>query len=149
MSLPTRLVCSLQMPHRQKTAICALFATGLVCIAFATIRIAFSGITEIGEAGAAEPKWLAFWSVMEISIAVIIGCCPAFAALINTRRRTKRKPSDGYKKQSGGPSSGESSISPKLNTIISSKSRRAKDDKLYGRGHDRQDELALSPSRPL
>ncbi|KAF3049058.1 hypothetical protein E8E11_009739 [Didymella keratinophila] len=146
MTLPIRLVWNLQMPRRQKVAICALFASGVLCIAFATIRMAFNGVTETGKPGAAEPKWLAFWSVLEMSIAVIIGCCPAFAALITTRRRTKRESSHGYVKHSGGPSSGKGSVSLKLNTMVSSKSRHASDGTLCGRSHDSQDQLALSPS---
>jgi hypothetical protein len=136
---------NLQMPRRQRVAICALFATGLICIAFATIRVVQIGVNDKGQASSPEPKWMTLWSVMELSIAVIIGCCPAFAALIGSRRKSKRKSLQGYVKHSGGSSSKKGSFSLKLSTVISAKPRDARNDKLYG--HDgSQEELALSSS---
>lgn len=140
MALPIRLVWNLQMPRLQKGAVCLLFGTGLVCIAFATIRVVQIGINDKGQAGTPEPKWLTFWGVLETSIAVIIGCCPAFAALISTRRRAKREHPHGYVKQSGGSSS-KSNFGLKLKTIVSSKSRSTADT-LYNPSNSSQEQLA-------
>jgi len=146
MALPICLVWNLQMPRRQRVAICALFASGLICIAFATIRVVQIGINDKGQASTPEPKWMTLWSAMELSIAIVIGCCPVFAALISTRRKSKRGSPHEYVKHSGGSSSKTGSVSLKLNTMISSKPRNAKDDKLYGLEPGSQEELALSPS---
>ena len=127
-------------------AICALFASGLICIALATIRVVQTGINDKGQATTPEPKWMWLWSVMELSIAIIIGCCPAFAALISTQRQSKRASSRRYLKYSRGSSSKTGGISLKLNTMISSKPRTANEDNLYGLEPGSQEELALSPS---
>lgn len=142
MALPIQLVWNLQMPRLRKVAICMLFGTGLVCIAFATIRVLQIGINDKGQASTPEPKWLTFWGVLETSIAVIIGCCPAFAALIRSRRNTKRESSDGYVKHSAGSLGPKTSVGVKLKTIMSSKSRSAKDGTLCGQSHSSREQLA-------
>lgn len=142
MALPLRLVWNLQMPCRQKLAICMLFCTGLVCIAFATIRVVQLGFNAKGRAPSPEPKWLTFWGVLETSVAVIIGCCPAFAALINTHRRTERGSSRGYIEQSGAQSSVKSSVGFKLKTMVSSKSRGVEECTFPARSHSSQEQLA-------
>jgi hypothetical protein len=79
MILPIKLVWRLQMPRGQKVAVIALFASGLVCIAFATLRVV--QITKQANANTINATWLALWSMVETSIAVCIGCCPTFAIL--------------------------------------------------------------------
>ena len=144
MALPIRLVWNLQMPRRKKAAICLLFGLALVCIAFATIRVMQIGINDRGQASSPEAKWLAFWSVLELSVGVIVGCCPAFASLIRARRNSKRKSSRGYLKQSG-ESSGAGSAGLRLKTIVSSKPKSTEGNTVYGRSHSSQEQLATSP----
>jgi hypothetical protein len=80
-----------------------------------------------------EPKWLALWSVLEVSDAVIIRYCPAFAALIHSRRNPKCESLQGYVRQSGGPSDAKGNVGIKLETLIISRSRGTESDTLYGR----------------
>ena len=87
MFLPIQLVWNLQVPRGQKIAIIALFASGFVCIAFATLRVVQIG-RQTGDSRTPNPIWLALWTVIETSIAICIGCCPAFAVLYRAARHT-------------------------------------------------------------
>lgn len=91
------------MPRGQKSAIMALFASGLFCIFIATLRGAQITVNTIRTNAPTDGTWLALWGMVECAIAVIIGCSPSFAVLINATRKSSKKPSynaDGYLKQS-------------------------------------------------
>ncbi|KAF2623580.1 hypothetical protein BU25DRAFT_478056 [Macroventuria anomochaeta] len=88
MLLPIRLVWNLQVPRGQKIAIIALFASGFICIAFATLRVVQIG-RQTGDTNTPNPTWLALWTIIETSIAICIGCCPAFAVLYRTARTSR------------------------------------------------------------
>ena len=83
--LPIRIVWSLQVRQWQRIAILALFASGIVCIAFATLRVIQIG-RKAEDTETHNPIWLALWTVVEASIAICIGCCPGFPALFHTTR---------------------------------------------------------------
>lgn len=85
MYLPIRLVWNLQMALGQKIAVIALFASGFICIAFATLRIV-QICTMTGNSSAPSPTWLALWTITESSIAICIGCGPTFAVLYQSSR---------------------------------------------------------------
>jgi hypothetical protein len=68
------------MARGQKIAVIALFASGIVCMAFATLRVVQIGIKSENST-APSPTWLALWTIVENAIAICIGCCPAFAIL--------------------------------------------------------------------
>ncbi len=78
-----RLVWKLQRAWADKFGVLGLFASGFVIIAFATIRVAQIGAKAHGSASPA-PTWLALWSIIESSIAIYVGCCPAFAVFYRT-----------------------------------------------------------------
>lgn len=119
MFLPIRLVWNLQVPQGQRIAIIALFGSGFVCIAFATLRVVQIG-RQAGDKHNPNPVWLALWSVIETSIAVCIGCCPAFAVLYRATRRTNVSyDAQGYRKHDTSRS-GASRLRPdviKMNTV--------------------------------
>ncbi|KAF2867042.1 hypothetical protein BDV95DRAFT_446823, partial [Massariosphaeria phaeospora] len=100
MGLPIQLIWKLQMPWSQKISVIALFCTGFVCITFATLRVVEVGMKS-GSSSTPSSSWLALWAVIECSIAIIIGCCPAFAALYRQARNTQKASYDprGYSKQ--------------------------------------------------
>jgi hypothetical protein len=96
MIFPIQLVWHLQMARGQKIAVIVLFASGVVCIAFATIRVVQIGI-RAGNHTSPSPTWLALWTIVESAIAICIGCCPAFAVLYRTTRAASmRHNTDGY-----------------------------------------------------
>jgi hypothetical protein len=153
MALPIRLIWNLQMPRTQKLGIVALFGIGIILIAVATLRVAQIG----GKAqSSSQPSasWLALWGVIETSIAVIIGCCPAFVTLI----RNHTTPSVGYNTQGfvrqreGGESRG-SPDNVKLNAIAtgdskagsSTESATSKDGNWPSRPETRQ-EMMVGPN---
>ncbi|KAF2026756.1 hypothetical protein EK21DRAFT_103018 [Setomelanomma holmii] len=88
MAFPIKLVWNLQMARGQKIGIIALFGSGFVCIAFATIRVIQIGMKTGGNTSP-SPTWLALWTIIESAIAICIGCCPAFAVLYRTTRATQ------------------------------------------------------------
>ncbi|KAF1954781.1 hypothetical protein CC80DRAFT_416744 [Byssothecium circinans] len=117
MFLPIRLVWGLQMARTEKAGVLILFCGGFVCIAFATLRAVQVGV-EHGKAISPDPKWLTMWTVIEVSMAIIIGCSPAFATLIRARINSKKSSYNarGYHKQGGDDVD--------LNTIGSSSNRQ-------------------------
>ncbi|KAF2123531.1 hypothetical protein P153DRAFT_303712 [Dothidotthia symphoricarpi CBS 119687] len=123
MFLPLRLVWNLRIQRAQKICIRILFSSGFVCIAFATIRVATMGAHSTQHV---EPKWMTLWTILETTVAIIIGCCPAFFALFRGRHNTQTPAynTQGYIKHSGQRSSthgGDKAI--KLKGMMSSESR--------------------------
>ncbi|KAJ8116804.1 hypothetical protein OPT61_g1843 [Boeremia exigua] len=103
MALPIRLIWNLQMPRSRKYAIGLLFASGVICIIFASLRVAQVAVNAAkpeADGEPLDPTWLAIWGMVECSIAVIIGCCPAFAVLVNSFQTRDTYDSQGYWKQS-------------------------------------------------
>ena len=154
MALPIRLIWNLQMPRTQKLGIVALFGIGVILIAVATLRVAQIG----GKAqSSSQPSasWLALWGVIETSIAVIIGCCPAFVTLI----RNHTTPSVSYNTQGfvrqreGGESRDCGPDNVKLDAIVtgdskagsSTESATSKDGNWPSRPETRQ-EMMVGPN---
>ncbi|KAF2821969.1 hypothetical protein CC86DRAFT_410364 [Ophiobolus disseminans] len=129
MALPIRLIWNLQMPRTQKFGIIGLFGIGVILIAIATLRVAQIG----GKArSASQPSasWLALWGVIECSIAVIIGCCPAFVILIrNHTTPSVSYNTQGFVRQRDGSEGNGSTGDVKMNSIVGS-SHAAKSTKV-------------------
>jgi len=121
MALPIRLIWNLQMPRTQKVGIMGLFGIGIILIAVATLRVAQIG----GKAqSSSQPSasWLALWGVIECSIAVIIGCCPAFVTLIrNHTTPSVTYNTQGFVRQREGDERNITDLDDvKLNSIVTS-----------------------------
>ncbi|KAH7091950.1 hypothetical protein FB567DRAFT_545158 [Paraphoma chrysanthemicola] len=130
MALPIRIIWNLKMPQTQKFGITGLFGIGIILIAVATLRVAQIG----GKAQSiSQPSasWLALWGVIETSIAVIIGCCPAFVTLIrNHTTPAVSYNAQGFVRQSEGGRSRENASDPdsvKLNSLQASQDGRLAD----------------------
>lgn len=75
MALPIHLTWDLQMPRSRKIGIILLFASGVVCILFAILRVA-----EVAKHAAKpeetdqplDPTWMAIWGMIECSIGKIV-----------------------------------------------------------------------------
>ncbi|PVH99653.1 hypothetical protein DM02DRAFT_419300 [Periconia macrospinosa] len=89
MFLPIRLVWGIQMARGEKIGIMILFSGGFVCIIFATLRAVQIGIQN-GKAVSPDPKWLTMWTVIEVSMAIIVGCSPSFASVVRGRINSKK-----------------------------------------------------------
>ncbi|GAM83053.1 hypothetical protein ANO11243_010390 [Dothideomycetidae sp. 11243] len=77
MLFPINLIRKLNMPLKQKLSVIGIFCLGLICVATAMIRVFEVGKTINAEAVPDLP-WLALWSIVEASIAVIVGCAAGF-----------------------------------------------------------------------
>ena len=113
MFLPLRLIWNLQRPASQKVGIGGLFCVGVVCIAFATIRVIQIGV-KANNSSTPSSSWLALWAIVESAVAIIVGCCPGLytkAREVHSTRKIASKKSTnqgyiygsrGYEKQSAG-----------------------------------------------
>ncbi|KAL6705710.1 hypothetical protein ACN47E_006499 [Coniothyrium glycines] len=151
MALPLWLTWNLHMPVRKKLAIHLLFASGFICIAFACLRVAQVAINAAkpeADAQPLDPTWLAIWGTVECSVAVIIGCCPAFAILVNAFRAKATYDSRGYRRHLESHSGKNDGSRIQLQTI-GSMSTRERDQKLgletttshWADAHSSQEEL--------
>jgi hypothetical protein len=71
MGLPIKLTWNLKMVRTKKIAILVLFASGLVCIMFAVLRVAQVAINAAkpeADGQPLDPTWLAIWGMVECSI---------------------------------------------------------------------------------
>lgn len=142
MILPFHLTWNLQMPRGQKIGIFILFGSGFICIIFATLRVIKLGVDATGKATMPEPKWMLLWTVLETSMAVIIGCSPAFAILIRRHFETHNISynGQGYRNQPFGLGDVGMHSLPSAST----RSRRGSRNTFWDDGHSSQEELAKS-----
>ncbi|KAH7080992.1 hypothetical protein FB567DRAFT_117299 [Paraphoma chrysanthemicola] len=151
MALPINLVWGLQMARSQKLAILALFASGFVRIAFATIRVIQIGM-KAGNDTSPSPTWLAMWTIIESAIAICIGCCPAFAAFYRTTRITHISyDTNGYirhdRSRTGIVRSRTDGVALKPITIINNSSRLSRNEVDWNERTGSQEKLAASSKR--
>ncbi|KAL8733325.1 MAG: hypothetical protein Q9166_002149 [cf. Caloplaca sp. 2 TL-2023] len=83
MGLGLRLLWNLQINLKEKLALGAIFSVGLIKITFAVIRVVRIGAS----ARHVNPIWLALWSMIEASVAVVVACLPSFKVLFAHGRR--------------------------------------------------------------
>lgn len=145
MAFPIKLIWNLQMPRAQKFSIMALFGLGFVCILFAIVRVVQIGV-KANNSSTPSSSWLALWAVIECSIAVIIGCSPAFAALFR-RAHSSTKGSynaQGYIKHPSSRSGAQRSTDVNLKSMVSttSKAKGSRNDTYWDDANSSQEELA-------
>jgi hypothetical protein len=144
MFFPIKLVWNLQMACGQKLAVIALFASGFVCIAFATIRVVQVG-SKAGNDTSPNPTWLALWTIVESAIAICIGCCPAFAVLYHTTRAANVSyDTDGYIRQIHSQTEADRGRvnAIKMNTVTTGRSRTSRIGLYWDDTTDSQEKLA-------
>ncbi|KAL8933207.1 MAG: hypothetical protein Q9211_005906 [Gyalolechia sp. 1 TL-2023] len=83
MALGLRLLGKLRVSPQEKLALAAIFSVGLIKITFAVIRVVRIGAS----ATHVNPIWLALWSMIEASVAVVVACLPSFKVLFAHGRR--------------------------------------------------------------
>jgi hypothetical protein len=146
MFLPIRLVWSLQMRLGQKIAVMALFASGFICIAFATLRVVQTAVSSENNS-TPNPTWLALWTVIEGGVALCIGCGPAFAVLYrSTQTRQSSFNTHGYFRhapsRSGTDPSRQNTIKMNSVTISTGRTRFHRHGTYWDDTKSSQEELA-------
>jgi hypothetical protein len=76
MLLPIGLIRNLQIPFVRKIQIGGLFALGTLVIIASIIRVVQVGATTGASNNTPSLTWLALWSIIESSLAIIVGCGP-------------------------------------------------------------------------
>lgn len=106
MILPIYLAIGLKMSLKQKVSLVAVLALGCIVTVFSVIRI----IVTYTVTTQPEVSWLALWSTIESSIAVMVACLPSFKVLVaqnrggsssNSKSRSKYADMAGSAHQSG------------------------------------------------
>ncbi|KAF1843358.1 uncharacterized protein K460DRAFT_143935 [Cucurbitaria berberidis CBS 394.84] len=144
MFLPFRMTWTLQMPKIEKLGVFVLFGSGWICILFATLRVVQVGVKD-GVPKAPDPKWLQMWTVIETSMAVIIGCAPAFAAIIRSRFDTQNGSDDA---NGSAERSTDQIKMQSMGTDRANPSKR-KDDLLWNEPHNGSEEALAYDGGPL
>ncbi len=148
MILPIRVVWNLQVPRGQKIVIIALFASGFVCVAFATLRLVQIG-RQSSDTNSPNPTWLALWTLIETSVAICIGCGPAFVILYRATRSTNAsRDTNGYYRHTHSQSDG-AKLRPdvlRMNTISvgTSRTRGSTKDPFWNDDRSSQEALATN-----
>ncbi|KAH7029080.1 uncharacterized protein B0I36DRAFT_128162 [Microdochium trichocladiopsis] len=103
MILPIYLAIGLKMSLKQKISLIAVLGLGCIVTVFSVIRI----IVTYTVTTQPEVSWLALWSTIESSIAVMVACLPSFKVLISqgvgssNKSRSKYADMGGSAHQSG------------------------------------------------
>ncbi|KAL6152530.1 hypothetical protein ACJBU6_09393 [Exserohilum turcicum] len=133
MAFPVWVIWDLQMPRGKKISIMCLFATGFICVMFACLRVIQVGVNTskpINKGLPLDPTWLAIWGMVECSIAVVIGCCPALAVLLKIfHSKPSSRPTynpHGYLRQSNSNSDSGSGLKTELGVVEHKEPRNEK-----------------------
>ncbi|KAK7547085.1 hypothetical protein BKA81DRAFT_331784 [Phyllosticta paracitricarpa] len=154
MVLPIRLIWNLQMPRSEKIGIGGLFCAALVCVLFAILRVVQVGVKSKSNSTPSS-SWLALWAIIESSVAVWIGCCPAFAAFWRTKRQATRGYSKPKENHSGNSEEQNAQAADQvidpigLQTMASSpvpKRSKGRVSTYWDEAHSSQEELAKQES---
>ncbi|CAL3968565.1 unnamed protein product [Diplocarpon coronariae] len=86
--LPIRLLIGLRIPARQKIGIGAVFSLGAVVICFASIRLV-EVLETIAPGNPTRYVSLLLWTILETTVAVIVGSLPTLRTLINCGARNQ------------------------------------------------------------
>ncbi|KAJ8112282.1 hypothetical protein OPT61_g5311 [Boeremia exigua] len=92
MLLPIGLIRNLQLPKAQKISVIALFGMGGLCMLASVLRVVQVGETTGGSNNQPSLTWLALWSIIESSIAVIVGCGPGIYRKVTSISRSRQTP---------------------------------------------------------
>lgn len=95
MAMPLKLLYNVQISFRQKLALSGVFSMGMVIVVFSIIRA-----VQVTTTARNDTFLLAFWGVLESTVAVIVGCLPPFKSLFTNVGSTKA--SGEYYGETGG-----------------------------------------------
>ncbi|KAK0112797.1 hypothetical protein ONS95_014529 [Cadophora gregata] len=91
MALPWRLLWIVRLSRKEKLAIGSIVGLGLIIVVFAVIRIIVTNTSGTHP----EVIWLALWSSIETSVAVVVVCLTSFKVFL----KKNGMPSTGYRSQ--------------------------------------------------
>lgn len=83
MAIPVWLCWQIRISLRQKLGLYSLLCLGVIIIVFSIVRILVTNTDGLHP----EPSWLATWSAVESSVAVIVACLSSFKAVLSQRSR--------------------------------------------------------------
>ena len=86
MAMPLKLLYNVQISLRQKLALSGVFSLGMVIVIFSIIRA-----VQVTTTARSDTFLLAFWGVLESTVAVIVGCLPPFKSLFTNVGSTKAR----------------------------------------------------------
>ncbi|KAJ4993136.1 hypothetical protein SVAN01_01488 [Stagonosporopsis vannaccii] len=105
MFLPINLIRNLQLPRSKKLSIVALFSLGGLCMLASILRVVQVGKSAKASTGPPPLPWLALWSIIESSIAVMVGCGPGFYRKATSASKSQHTPYSNHQSLSRGSNS--------------------------------------------
>ncbi|KAK3075664.1 hypothetical protein LTR53_000812 [Teratosphaeriaceae sp. CCFEE 6253] len=109
-AIPISIVARVQVSTLQKIALIAVLGLGVIIVGFAIARIIVTDTQGVHP----EISWLALWSAIESSVAVIVCCLASFKSLFTAQRQGSSRRAYGAqnsgarRRASGGASAGMS-----------------------------------------
>lgn len=100
MLLPIGLIRNLQLPTARKLSVGALFSLGGICMLASIIRVVQVGKTTVASNNQPSLTWLALWSMIESSVAILVGCGPGFYRKATSASNSRKTPYYGMERQS-------------------------------------------------
>ena len=92
MAFPLYVLKGLQMQTRQKWGLASVFCLAILVVIFDILRTVFSAKSARGGAVGAST---ALWDILEITIAVIVSCLPAYRTILTQRKQRKQRKTNG------------------------------------------------------
>ena len=113
-AIPLYLCYRLRISLKQKLGLYFALSLGVIIIVFSVVRIVVTNTDGVHP----EVSWLALWSVIESSVAVIVACLTSFKALLVDRQRAQtnhRSGSNGiyYQRYGASKDSGSGQCQPR------------------------------------
>ena len=91
MALPWRLLWIVKLSRKEKLAIASIIGLGMIIVVFAIIRIIVTNTSGTHP----EVIWLALWSSIETSVAVVVVCLTSFKVFLRKSGQSR----SGYRSQ--------------------------------------------------
>lgn len=98
MILPWQLLWGLRVNLKQKFALACVFSLSIIIVLFSLLRVTH---TTPGT-GVFGPISLAFWSILEATVAVVVACLPSLKFLVTSRRNRSGYNRRGYSGSGSG-----------------------------------------------
>lgn len=83
MAIPVWLCWQVRISAKQKLGLYSVLCLGVIIIVFSVVRVIVVGSDGLRP----EPSWLATWSAIEASVAVVVSSLSSFKALLTKRSR--------------------------------------------------------------
>ncbi|RFU29596.1 hypothetical protein B7463_g6733, partial [Scytalidium lignicola] len=94
MVIPIKLLWTLRISTFEKLSVGFAFSVGIITMIIAIIRVV--SLDNSVQNGEVNTSWLILWAAIEVCVAILVGCLPAFAIFVRTQMTSTRRPTFSY-----------------------------------------------------